>query len=125
MMTTLRVVATSSSWSLSPLGLDAARGLRDAEYSPELLEIADLEVGGLDVVRQSRSLAIDPRGRHAHRAGAQHVDVGAVTHEEGAGRAQPHAPERGLEEDRLGLAPADLVGDDDGLEVRREPLPLE
>src|SRR4029453_11824816 len=112
MMTTLRVVATSSSWSLSPLGLDAARGLRDAEYSPELLEIADLEVGGLDVVRQSRGVAIDPRGRHAHRAGAQHVDVGTVTHEQGVGRTQAHAPERGLEDDRLWVSPADPVGAD-------------
>src|SRR4029450_10006312 len=110
MMTTLRVVATSSSWSLSPLGLDAPRGLRDAEYSPELLEIADLEVGGLDVVRQSRRVAIDPRGRHAHRAGAQHVDVGAITHEQGLGRMQAHAPQRGLEADRLGVAAAYAAG---------------
>src|SRR5229473_4631790 len=126
MMTTLRVVATLSSWVPSPRAcLDETGGPRDAENGPELREVSDLEVGRLDVRGQLGRVAIDPRGGHAHRPGPEHVDVGPVPHEQGLGRAEVHPSEGGLEDDRLGLAPPDLVGDDDGLEERGEALALE
>src|SRR5215469_12044461 len=123
MMTTLRVVATCSSSSRARW--DAAGGLWDAKDRPELREIADLEVGRLHVGGEGGGLPVDPRAGHAHPAGAQYVGVGAVAHEQRVGRFERHLPQRGLEDDRLRLAPAHLVGDDDGLEEMRDTLTLE
>src|SRR6476646_11004526 len=108
MMTTFRVVP------MYPPGvprapLDGPGRLRDAENGPELREVAELEVGRLDVGRQGLGVAVDPRGGHADRAGAQDVDVGPVAHGQGVSGPAAHPVERGLEDHRLGLAPADLV----------------
>src|SRR6185369_17553429 len=97
MMTTFRVVP------MCPPGvprapLEGPGRLRDAENGPELREVAELEVGRLDVGRQGLGVAVDPRGRHADRAGAQDVDVGAIAHEERVRGLEAHAVERGLED---------------------------
>src|SRR5690242_6673198 len=91
MMTTLRVVTT---WSSSSRGCwDAAGGLGDAKDRPQLREVADLEVGRLHVGGEGGGLPVDPHAGHAHGPGAQHVDVGAVAHEQGVGRVKRHPPQ--------------------------------
>src|ERR1700687_2205008 len=112
MITTLRVGAMSS--PRLPVGLALwmrrfGSEMLHAQDALQLGQVPYLELGSLHVVRQGAPVAVDPGRGHAHALGARDVDIRAVADEErfAGSRAQPS--ERHLEDDGLGLAPADLV----------------
>src|SRR5512132_1074878 len=119
MITTFRVGAMSSPRLRVGLALWMRRircWMLRAQDALQLGQVPYLELGCPHALGQGAPVAVNPGRSHAHALGASDVDLRAVADEErlAGSRAQPS--ERQLEDDGLGLAPADLVGDDHGLE---------
>src|SRR5215510_1811293 len=91
-------------------------GRSELQDRRQLAQVADLVGRPGNPRRQRLAVAVDPHRIHADLLGAQHVHVGAVAHEERLLRPYAQATQRRVEDVAPGLAPADLVGDDDRLE---------
>src|SRR6266508_1723258 len=131
MMTTFRVGAMFCPYLSVGLVLrmrcsfDASNVLLDAQDTLELGQVPYLELRRLDVPGQGARVPVDPGHGHAHALGARDVDIRAVADEERLAGGKTKAPQRQLEDDGLGLAPPDFVGDHHRLEEIGHAFTLE